>query len=104
MPYPVRKTPEVSGNVINSRSKKPVEGAKVSFDETPSVRGRTDRDGHFFIPETRKLGILFGLPFDPAQKHLPLEVLHPDYHSVYTNVPFYSFLHRSPFNIALDPL
>ena len=104
MPYAVRKTPGVSGRVINSISGKAVIGAQVGFVGLSSLRAKTDREGKFSIPPTTKLGIIFLIPYDPAQKYLPFEVFHVGYQPLQTSAPFYDFLHRDTLNLELKPL
>lgn len=71
-PYHFTMRPGAAGQVIDSASKRPIEGAKVTLttysagnkDEDVSVKTRDD--GSFIIPADRKWGIIIILgPFDP---------------------------------------
>jgi hypothetical protein len=87
----VQKTPGVVGHVLDSRSGKAVGGARVGFSDFQSVCKVTDQEGRFSLAPTNKLGLLVLLPFDPAQKYLPLEVCKVGYVNREVKVPFYSF-------------
>jgi len=104
VPASVRKTPGVVGRVVNSQTGKPVAGAQVGFVGLSSGKDVTDRDGRFSIAPTNKFGILVLLPFDPAQRYLPFEVLRDGFRPLRTEVPFYDFGNPHTIELSLDPL
>ncbi|CAN5365163.1 hypothetical protein BH09VER1_BH09VER1_54670 [soil metagenome] len=72
----VTESPGAFGRVTDADTLAPVSKAEVSFpDYGPIVT--TDRNGFYDLPHTKKLGLLFLLPWE--FQTLPLQVAHPGY-------------------------
>src|SRR6185369_4603642 len=52
-PYTSERSPEISGTLLDERTRTPVAGAEVFFTYCPQLHTKSDRDGSFKINATR---------------------------------------------------
>ena len=104
VPYPVRDTPPVHGQVVDARTHRPVVGARVAFPDSHTTGTVTDTQGRFFLPEGRKFGFVVLLPYDAVPGFVPLEVRDEHYQLFRTRVRFRSFDEPQSLTVALQPI
>ena len=99
-PYPLQETPRVSGTVISSVTKRPIEGASVYFERFQTEPVHTDRQGHFDIPVISRVQIaVVGYDRFNAERHLVIEA--PGYRIARFDANIWVVRHSGPF--ALTP-
>jgi hypothetical protein len=83
LPYPhtTERSPEVSGTVIDARTRAPIQGAKVFLVQSPHHTTYTDVNGHFDLEATRNvhLGIITPGSDWPDRKDSVMEITHTNY-------------------------
>jgi hypothetical protein len=87
VPVVSRKTPGVTGRVLDSRSGKAVAGARVGFSDFKALTKVTGQDGRFSFAPTHKFEILvFLAPIDRFPEGVRLEVRKFGYRGLDTRV------------------
>ena len=104
VPYPVRDTPPVRGQVVDARTHRPVVGARVDFPDSHTTGTVTDAQGRFSLSESRKFGFVGLLPYDAVPGFVPLEVRGEHYQLFRTRVRFRSFDEPQSLAVTLQPV
>ena len=86
-PHTAVWSPEISGRVLDSSTHAPIQGAWVSFMQSPQNVAFTDAAGEFRLRATRK----FFLAYVPAEGDWPIKEKGPNY-AVISQTNYYPFL------------
>src|SRR5258708_4997729 len=81
IPHTTLRSPEVWGRVLDQRTREPIQGADVSFNQSPHHRTLTDTRGHFHRKAVRNFHFLYLPPEGhwPDRKDSGTRISHPDY-------------------------
>jgi hypothetical protein len=79
IPYPIQETPHVSGVVVDANTRRPITGAKASFDKYQQKPAFTDGGGRFDISAISTIKIMPLAPYDFSAQDLYLTIDAPGY-------------------------
>jgi hypothetical protein len=80
IPHTTLRSPEVSGRVLDARTRAAIQGAKVFLVQSPHHTTYTDTNGHFHMKATRNFHFAYNEGGGwPDRKNDTVEILHPNY-------------------------